>query len=137
MFLGTRSHPSLQARIEQAQAGGCPEGLVSEAKRQLHRLLLAEVKAELDAGEWGSTAACKPFHPAAARGCCCRQAQGCAHAGASAVLRRSPTNRTWRPSLALCAVLKLSRGAEKSVAQRLSSLKVGPSLSLSNFAAWN
>lgn len=40
-----------QARIEQAEAGGCPEALVSEAKRQLHRLLLAEVKAELDAGE--------------------------------------------------------------------------------------
>lgn len=62
-----------QARIEQAEAGGCPDGLVSDAKRQLHRLLLAEVRAELD------------------------------------------------------AVLKLSgaRGAEKSVAQRLSSLKVG------------
>ena len=41
----------LQARIEQAEAGGCPEGLVAEAKRQLHRLLLAEVRAELEAGE--------------------------------------------------------------------------------------
>ena len=62
--------PALQARIEQAEAGGCPEGLVSDAKQQLHRLLLAEVKAELE------------------------------------------------------AVLKLGRaGAERSVAQRLSSLK--------------
>lgn len=45
----TPLHP-LQARIEQAEAGGCPEALVSDAKRQLHRLLLAEVKAELEAG---------------------------------------------------------------------------------------
>lgn len=35
---------NLQARIEQAEAGGCPEGMVSDAKRQLHRLLLAEVR---------------------------------------------------------------------------------------------
>lgn len=41
-----------QARIEQAEAGGCPEGLVSDAKRQLHRLLLAEVKGELEAGAY-------------------------------------------------------------------------------------
>ena len=60
----------MQARIEQAEVGGCPEGLLSDAKQQLHRLLLAEVKAELE------------------------------------------------------AVLKLGRaGAERSVAQRLSSLK--------------
>ena len=43
-----------QARIEQAEAGGCPEGLVAEAKHQLHRLLLAEVRAELEAGECSS-----------------------------------------------------------------------------------
>lgn len=61
----------LQSRIEQAEAGGCPEGLVGEAKLQLHRLLLAEVAGELD------------------------------------------------------AALKLSRTADKSVVQRLSSLKVG------------
>lgn len=70
---GARPPPRLppQSKIEQAEAGGCPGGMVLEARRQLHRLLLAEVRAELD------------------------------------------------------AALKLSRAAEKSVAQRLSSLKVG------------
>ncbi len=67
---------ALQAKIEQAEAGGCPEGMVMDAKLQLHRLLLGEVRAELD------------------------------------------------------AALKLSRAAERSVAQRLSSLKVGPSAGL-------
>ncbi|PSC75029.1 hypothetical protein C2E20_1867 [Micractinium conductrix] len=66
---GPFQYQAFKSRIEQAEAGGCPEGLVGEAKLQLHRLLLAEVAGELD------------------------------------------------------AALKLSRTADKSVVQRLSSLK--------------
>ncbi len=41
--------PPLQAKIETAEAGGAPPGLLAAARATMQRLLLREVRAELDA----------------------------------------------------------------------------------------
>lgn len=56
---GSAARQSLQAKISASAAGGVPSSMISEARHALHKLLITDVRAELDAALKLTTATAK------------------------------------------------------------------------------